>query len=1669
VRVDKAGPATVTAGQPVTYTITATNNGPSNATSVVITDDIPVGLTFVSATGGTCAAVAGTVTCNPITVVSGGVSAVSMTFAVDPSVASGTAVTNTANVTAAETDPDPSNNTATNGTTVATIADLQTVKAGPATATAGGQVTYTVTVTNNGPSNATDVTITDPVPVGLTFQAVGSTAGCSFVPPPGPGANASVQCAAQSVASGGSAIAILVFDVDASVADGTVITNTASATGTETDPNPANNTNTVNTTIDTSVDLEISKTTVTNPVVAGQTVEWQLLVNNLGLSDATGIVLTDALPPNAVVDVASTDPRCAVNGAGDTVTCSLATLATGATDTFTIQATVGADQTADLINSVTGATDQPDPDPANNTAATTDPVGTSASVSLIKRAITDPLVPGSPAIWELEVTNTGPSDALNVEVTDTFPGALTYLDASSDPACDPGGAAGTVQCALGTLAAGATVIVSVSFNIDPATADGAAITNSASVSSDTPDPDNSDNSATATGTASRLADLVVAKTGSVTAVAGGQATYTVTVTNSGPSDAADVVITDVLPAGMTLDSFSTTLPGCANTPGSLNCSIGTLAVGATATVDLIVDVEPNTADAAVLANQATATTSTTDPDPTSNSSVVNTTIARSADLELTKQILTSPVVAGAPVLFELSVTNLGSSDASGVAISDPLPAGATFRVNLSSASCSEAGGIVTCALGDLPANQSGTVTIGVDLDPAAIAGGTISNSASVTSNETDPEQTNNSTSASAPITRSTNLAVDKQGPALPVSAGTPFTWTLSVTNNGPSDATGVVLLDDLPNQASFNAGASDPRCVAGAPGALTTPITCTVGDLAFGATTAIDLVVDLGPSVAAGALVANNATITANEDDPTPVDNSSTNTVSVERTSGLTVAKTDVADPVVAGETIAWDIMIENLGPSTSDDVVATDMLPPGTSFVAADSDAACLADPTDPSLIVCQVGTLTPGAQQTLRIVAALDENLADGIQLTNTVTVTGDDSPDATAVEETTVDRSVELAITKTSDTSPIVPGSPFVYLLTVTNNGPSEAANVTVQDTLPANVTITEARPTANCTVAAGTVTCVFPTLAAGASIQIEMDATPASLIADGTTIQNGATATSDETDSDPTNNTATSAEPAVRSVDVTMTKTAAAEEVEAGSNTSFTLSVTNLGPSDATGVLVTDTLPAGLTFDPTASAASCTQTAPGTIECAIGDLSAGETTDVVIAVIVDPGLASGALVNLASVATEELNTGDPNTTETVTVTEFADLALTKTGPATVIAGTEAQFTFTVQNLGPSVARNVVITDTLPPGLTAGTLPANCQASADGATVTCAMGDVAVGETPSLVVGLLVDPSQRQAVLNTAQVGSDAGDVDPSNNVGSAQFDIDAEADLVASKRLASGTLFSGGQAIWEIGVTNLGPSTATDAVLTDSLPPGLTFAPTGSGVDCTANGSEVSCQLGNIAVGETVTRTIVTDVSLEAVGQIENTVSATSAERDPNPATSTAAVGADIARANATLTVEKTVVSAEFEQGGQIVWQIVVTNEGPDPIVSPIEIVDVLPSDLAYVTVLSAKALCPGAGQTISCTVDGLAAGESVTLDITTQNNGPIAAVENPVTVRVGGLATGTGITGIVEVAASAIASRPDGVLAFTGANTLALGSLGLALLAGGALLTATTRRRRRTVG
>ncbi len=507
----------VSAGNTVTYSIVVTNNGPDTQTGATVTDTFAAPLTNVTftsvATGGaTGNDVTGTGNINDtVTLPSGATITYTVTGTIPSNAAAGP-LSNTATVTApANTfETNTANNSATITTTINQRVDVLVTKTdSPDPVTAGSNLTYTIVVTNNGPSDAQGLSFSDAIPVNTTFVSLNSPAGWTSITPAVGGTGTITSTRSTLAAGTGAQTFTLVVKANASTAAGSTITNTANITTTTTDTNAVNNTATATSTVNTSADLSVTKSGTPSTVVAGQNLTYTIVVTNNGVSDAQGVNLSDVIPVNTTfVSFASpagwTNTAPAVGGTG-TVTSTRPTLAAGSgpqTFTLVVMANAAAANGATITNTATVSATTTDPNAANNSASSSSTVNATADVSVTKDGSSDSVSPGQQLTYTIIVSNSGVVAAQNVTLTDVIPVDTTFVSLTSPAGwtstTPPAGGTGTVTSTNPSLAVGASGTFTLIVRVDPTAPDGSVITNTASVTTTTVETDATNNSDTAT-------------------------------------------------------------------------------------------------------------------------------------------------------------------------------------------------------------------------------------------------------------------------------------------------------------------------------------------------------------------------------------------------------------------------------------------------------------------------------------------------------------------------------------------------------------------------------------------------------------------------------------------------------------------------------------------------------------------------------------------------------------------------------------------------------------------------------------------------------------------------------------------------------------------------------------------------------------------------------------------------------------------------------------------------------------------------------------------------------------------------------------------------------------------------------------------------------------------
>ncbi|NOQ77683.1 MAG: DUF11 domain-containing protein [Methylococcaceae bacterium] len=894
-------------GGEINYEIKLLNASDDTANDVTLSFPIPANSVYISDDNGSCnhdGNSPGQVNCNFGSITGDGLggNVTTLNIAIKTTSSTNNTVAVTATVGTSSADTDNSNDSETQNTTIDDGADLTVSISDVADpVVAGGEISYELIVTNNGPNNAGTVTIKNTFPPAVSYSnASGTGWSCSHN-------SGVVTCTSASLNNGATANTITINGTVTGAVTG-AITNSTTISSVTRDPDENNNTVTEDTTISSGTDLAITKSVVT-PVISNGVTTFTFAPRNNGPFDVTGARIIDTFP-NGFTGVAITNNggwSCSVDdlivAPRERVTCTLATFTTSNTNNIILTATApvsGSFTNTAVIDNTSG---MPDPVPANNSDdASATIVVDGADLTITKVKTPDPVAQGSNTTSTIRVRNLGPQTTTEtITVEDTLAVGETYVSgAGTNWSCINSGASpDIVTCTY----SGATLVLnaySSYLSIITTATNAGNLTNTACVSLAVGQTDgvpaNNCASATVTSTAVGV-DLSIVKTattlgGTVTTLETNEntITYTINVTNNDGTDSVNgIVMTDTIPgfvSGGTTVTV-TTLPAnytCNLASSTVTCTqnSGTLAAGATDS--FVITVTRPILDGSPLVNTATVNSITVgDPNRSNNSDTASVIVEPVADVELTsKTVAPATVKAGVEATYVISFKNNGPSTANGIVITDvftpPSSCGtgdneactfswisvATTKPSGSCSTDTPGANKLQCTIGSMTKGESRTVT--VKIMPGWDAGNTtwtLPNTASITTTSAESigggDNGNNSQSQSlAIISAELDLLVNKTDLVDPVGfdidnpTAAVIVYKVDATNRGPSLATDVVLTDKMTpkngKQLTFLCDdAASANCVVGTSlcnpknqaviGPATLTLTCNIPNMAANTTT----------------------------------------------------------------------------------------------------------------------------------------------------------------------------------------------------------------------------------------------------------------------------------------------------------------------------------------------------------------------------------------------------------------------------------------------------------------------------------------------------------------------------------------------------------------------------------------------------------------------------------------------------------------------------------------------------------------------------------------------------------------------------------------------------------------------------------------------------------------
>ncbi|MBC6110040.1 DUF11 domain-containing protein, partial [Pedobacter sp. CCM 8938] len=1571
-------------GENITFTLTATNNGPSNGTNVSITDLLKSGYTFVSATPsvGTYNPVSGIWTLGNL---NGGSSQTLVIVAKVNANVTPANYGNDVSITGTEADAVPANNTAsiTNIVPVRNIDLALTKTATPKPAIAGNALTYTITVTNNGLSNlvASDIVkVTDNLPSGFTANTYTASTGTYT--------SASGNWTGLTLASGQNATLTIVGSLSSS-ATGT-ISNTATVTvptGTV-DPDLTNNSQTDNTLINRQVDLVLTKTATPKPVTAGNNLTYTITLTNNGASalltsDVVNIVENLPAGFNPTTFTASSGTYNSSNGNWTGLT-----LSNGQSTTLTIAGTVAEDASGTLANTATanapaGTTD---PNLTNNTATDATIVNRLIDFSIAKTASPTIAIAGENLSYAITLTNNGTSKMLTsdvIKVVDVLPSGFT---ASSFNA-----SAGTYNSTNGnwtglTLSNGQSVTLTITGTV--AASSTGALSNTVTLTPPTgiTDPTSGNNTATINTAIQVKPVLAITKTGASGLTAGANATYTLRITNTGSSNAVNADVTDAVPAALqsvtwtsTLEGAATVSAGSTGSGNSVNLKVN-IPAGSANAVNIIIQGTVNPAATGSITNSATTTP--VEPQGIGSNSTVNSNITSTSGVTIAKTAV-SKATSGSVLTYQIQLSNNGPSNATGVQLADPIPAsltGVTYTTQIVGSAIITSGatgsGNTVNVIGNIPAGPSNKIIINITGTIRPDFEGTITNLATATPQESG--STAITAQAVTDVSRKPLFTISKSGPST-ANAGNNVVYVITIKNSGPSNGLNTVITDAIPSSITnvtwTSAVTAGTASITAGGNGVGNNLSLTGN---FSSNSTIDITISGKITANASGTITNTATVTPAETSVSPTVSNPVNT-SLTSKSGLTVIKS-AASTLVSGSNINYTIEVGNDGPSDAINAVLNDAIsaqvlnPTWTSVIQG---AATINSGASGSGNALQLSANIPSGSSNKVIVTIngkVNSSYSGTLSNTASVTATESGSPSPSSTANTTINRTPTVAITKNGPTA-LVAGENITYTLDVFNTSTADAQNLNIADVVPNQITnvswtATSLGSSQILTGATGSGNSVSVTgnLPAGNSNHITVIITGKVSSSYSGSLLNSASATPAETGTTPATSTISTT---ISKTPVLSISKSGPTVLSAGQLITYIVTVNNQGTADASAAVINDIVSANI------QNASWTTTVSGTAVVTAGGTGTGNTVNVtgnipsgagnqIIVTItgtVSAGTTVTSIINNATVTPSEAGTvAKTSNTVTTSINKTPAISLTKTGPATAKSGETVTYIIEAINNGPSNATNLSITDAVPSQLTgvvwnavsSGTSTTSAPSGVGNVNLTSNLNVGVSNKVTITVTGTILASQSNVTIVNQAIATPTEPGISPVNsNAVSTTVSNKSAITIVKS---GPSSVNAGESVNYILTIKNAGPSNAVAAVITDNVPVDITnvsWTASASGTAAITLGASgtgnVLSITGNIPAGNAneITVNITGKLSASFTGSsIVNQATVTPSEAgntpvNSNPVTSTVSKQAD-------LRIDKTGPTVAIA-GEQVSYSIVVTNGGPGDVTGA-SITDLIPSTI-----------------------------------------------------------------------------------------------------------------------
>lgn len=1420
-------------------------------------------------------------------------------------------------------------NEATNIKNVTTLAELHVTKVNITEAIAGKIIKYEIVITNNGPSYARDIILKDIYNDSELTNMLYSLDGQSWTR-----YDASINI---GTLANGQNKTILFEGFIKTTVRGNVINKAVIGSSTKLrDNSTLEDDVAVNVKGDTTLDItKVANTTLVNP---GDVIKYTVQITAGRLSDSLDVILTDNLS-EMFFDVSKA--TYSVNGIDKGVwigNANLGTISSGMTVNVVITVPVKAYVDVGKLNSITNFASviNSDKKAANDTNIV--PINViDLAVNKTANHQNKTYNYGDNVEYVIEIVNNGPGIATDIIATDNLPEGLKFINANV-----PGGWTLSISNNKITingekLANGEKVLITI---IAKAAKSNTTLINNIKVNGTGYDSNLSNNNASVNITVPDCVILNITKvaTGGIVSeepnkevIAGEKITYTVIVSNYGPSVATNVYLTDLFNADELLNMEY-------NSNGNwvkYNNGIALGDIDVNEAVMILFRATVNHSTRGLINNTVKITTDIKDARGNFEANETVKAIDNST-LVINKTSNVDAINPGDLFNYTIVITAEGSSDSLGVILTDKLDQSlldaqnAVFYVN---------GNYVgkwngSYNIGTLKTGNSVTVTI--EVKALNSANKDIFNKAIVENEEGFINESNKTVHVNT-----VDLAINKTSDKVTYKYLDNVIYTIVVTNHGSDDSFNVTVRDMLPNTLRFISASGNYDPVTGI---------WFIGHLAKGQSATLTITAQaIFPGI-----ITNDANVTGSGYDVNLTNNHDNITITVPDCVILNVNKVAIGGVinitggiknVVAGEEVIYQVLVSNHGPSTAVNVVLTDNYQTKDLTVVAYSLDNITWIPYTKGANI-NLGDMTSGSSILVYFKAMVNASTRGIVHnVVNITTDTDDVRGIFSAEEHVNVMANSTLKVDKTAEIKELNPGDTIHYIITVTAGGSSDSLNIVLKDILDSTLldvnSATYAVDGVNKGVWTGSLS--LGKIATGNSVTVDIWAKV--LSSADRDVFNLVNVTSDEHPEGNISNTTVH----VRIVDLAVDKLVNNSVPKYLDMIEYTIVVVNNGPDKSFNVTVGDLLPDGVKF-----ISSNGQYNPDTGVWFVGDLDNNESAILKIVVQV---IKVGNIINNVNVTGtgHDSNLTNNNDSVSVNVPESVLLNITKVANSTIIvAGENVGYTVVINNYGPSVASDVVLKD-----IFSSNELLNLQYSLNGVdwldyNGSVSLGDINAGTNVTVYFRAKVNGSVRGDVLNTVNITTGVDDA-RGNFTDNETVNVIANTTLTVIKDAEIKALNPGDTAHFVITVIAGGSSDSLNVNLEDILDAGLldvksaTYRINGGNL---TNYTQI-ISLGNMHTGSKIVVDIYAAI-LNTTGQdIFNCVNVTSDEH-PEGNTSNTTIHVNIAD----LEIIKIVNNATPNYGDEITYTITVRNNGPDNSTN-VKVSEVLADNFKFISANASK--------------------------------------------------------------------------------------------------------------